>query len=398
MKFGLTRAQIVEDIAFLHQTISDNNPLKFLKQRTHGVDWDDSGLRDGYIARAGRVRTATGFLQLVNAICRDTRCGHIYPNPGFIVNLHKKDFESEGSPWRLAVDDELNYERNLYWKKLVNFWLKVLAIPGKFRGKGLAGVEAAHDVALDDKTLYVRLPVMYQLDDEKTAWLSKIAASLNEYDNLIIDIRGNPGGGDGIWRELLCKIINRDLVTPMILCVRAGEHIRPYYEILAEGADDDELDKYIKSNGITFPAEVVTDAFRKPIFNNEVINPNEDSARYGGKIAVIVSRHNYSSSEAFLVRVAHNKLATLVGEATGGDGIGCTPACCILPNSKLNVIYPVVMGLNPDGTINDEHPIAPDIECEVPMFERPVHMYTDGGREVLLADIAVRTALDALAK
>ena len=51
-----------------------------------------------------------------------------------------------------------------------------------------------------------------------------------------------------------------------------------------------------------------------------------------------------------------------MGERTGGDGIGISPAICVLPNSGLIFSYPQEMGLFADGTCDFDYGTAPDIE------------------------------------
>lgn len=54
--------------------------------------------------------------------------------------------------------------------------------------------------------------------------------------------------------------------------------------------------------------------------------------------------------------------ATLVGERTGGDGMGDDPAICVLPNSGYLFRFTKEMGLTSDGTSNFEHKTEPDIK------------------------------------
>lgn len=53
-----------------------------------------------------------------------------------------------------------------------------------------------------------------------------------------------------------------------------------------------------------------------------------------------------------------------MGRVTGGDGIGFDPAFAVLPNSGLVFRFPMVCGINPDGSINEETHTKPDIYAE----------------------------------
>ncbi|MCG4564301.1 S41 family peptidase [Anaerosalibacter bizertensis] len=70
----------------------------------------------------------------------------------------------------------------------------------------------------------------------------------------------------------------------------------------------------------------------------------------------------YSAAEGFASFAKASGFATLVGERTGGDGIGIDPLFFSLPNSGLVVAFSSLLCLNPDYTINEEVQTTPDIE------------------------------------
>lgn len=82
---------------------------------------------------------------------------------------------------------------------------------------------------------------------------------------------------------------------------------------------------------------------------------------YKGRIFILVDKDVYSSSEAFTNFSKETNFATIVGTATGGDGIGFAPVYFSLPNSGLVLRMASCMGLNPDGSSNEEFGTIPDI-------------------------------------
>jgi C-terminal processing protease CtpA/Prc len=72
----------------------------------------------------------------------------------------------------------------------------------------------------------------------------------------------------------------------------------------------------------------------------------------------------YSSSEGFAIFAKAHGWATLVGQRTGGDGMGITPFHAVLPESGLIMRYSGENGLNPDGGSNAEYHTAPNITCK----------------------------------
>lgn len=77
---------------------------------------------------------------------------------------------------------------------------------------------------------------------------------------------------------------------------------------------------------------------------------------------MLVDKIVYSASEAFVAFCKESGFATLVGETTGGDGIGIEPLLFYLPNSGLVIRFSSTLGLNGDFTINEEVKTVPDVE------------------------------------
>lgn len=89
---------------------------------------------------------------------------------------------------------------------------------------------------------------------------------------------------------------------------------------------------------------------------------------FKGKIYLLVDDYVYSAAEAFAVFAKSTGWATLIGTVTGGDGIGYDSVPVALPNSGLIIRFPMEMGLNPDGSINEETAAMPHIYVE-PSYE-----------------------------
>jgi C-terminal processing protease CtpA/Prc len=97
---------------------------------------------------------------------------------------------------------------------------------------------------------------------------------------------------------------------------------------------------------------------------------------------LIVSPKVFSSSEKFASFAKSTGWATLVGERTGGDGLGADPVLVKLPHSHLIVRLPLIMGVTEQGVINEEKKTEPDIWADT--TKNPI----------LLEDHAVRAILD----
>lgn len=83
---------------------------------------------------------------------------------------------------------------------------------------------------------------------------------------------------------------------------------------------------------------------------------------FSGRFWVLTDPYVYSASEQFAVFCKDSGFATLVGQRTGGDGVGTSPMICVLPNSGVVYQFSIMNGVNLDGGSNEELGTAPDIE------------------------------------
>jgi C-terminal processing protease CtpA/Prc len=139
---------------------------------------------------------------------------------------------------------------------------------------------------------------------------------------------------------------------------RDGDYIKPFLK--SRGMFAKSIDTI--PDGLKYPDEIKSD-FSAFLSSTREVSP-ENSVGFKGKIFLIVDDYVYSSAESFAVFAKATGLATIVGTRTGGDGIGIDPAICALPNSGLIISFPLEMGLNPDGTSNEETHTEPDIYAE----------------------------------
>lgn len=72
----------------------------------------------------------------------------------------------------------------------------------------------------------------------------------------------------------------------------------------------------------------------------------------------------FSASEGLAAFAKSTGFATVVGERTGGDGLGIEPILAVLPNSKVVFSFSLEMGLVADGSCNEEVKTVPDIEAD----------------------------------
>lgn len=182
---------------------------------------------------------------------------------------------------------------------------------------------------------------------------------VNDYENLIIDITNNPGGSMQYFNELVAAPLTGKILTvPAYQLFKGGDNNKVFLG-MEEGIGSglyrpvSELPNLPKLNRAD-TAEC--DWFLREDYT---VEPTGDG--FDGKIWLLVSENNYSSSEYAAMFAKASGLATLVGRTTSGDGIGTDPVYLILPNSGLVVQYSPMYGVTADGTGAEECGTAPDI-------------------------------------
>lgn len=177
---------------------------------------------------------------------------------------------------------------------------------------------------------------------------------------LIIDIRGNSGGADSYWTDLIVSpLANHPYAVNSYIFIRSGTYAQ---QAAAERFNLAYNFFQASRNEVlgmkNLPPELLSEEFGPPVKIQRLVLPGMDG--FDGKIVVVTDKYVYSSSETFAYFCKKTGFAAVVGERTGGDGIGFDPLFFVLPNSRLVVRMTYTYGINPDGTSNEEYRTAPD--------------------------------------
>lgn len=209
------------------------------------------------------------------------------------------------------------------------------------------------------KTAYVFIDTFdYEQMETDREILLPFYEEVKDYENLIIDITNNLGGSMRYFNELVAAPLTKETLTV------------PGYQLF-KGGENNETFLRIKKGVASGLYQPVSELPAMPELNPEdaadcdwfwredyTVEPT--GAGFDGKIWLLVSENNYSSSEYAAMFFKASGFATLVGRRTSGDGIGTDPVYLILPNSGLVVQYSPMYGVTADGSGSEEHGTEPD--------------------------------------
>ena len=178
--------------------------------------------------------------------------------------------------------------------------------------------------------------------------------------DLIIDLTDNSGGNEGYWQDLLvAPLTDKPLSCTNYALLADSENNRPYIgnvftpEALHPISELPDLPK-LNRDGLEAATHFVESTLH--------VEPAAERAAFHGRVWLLVGPMVYSASESFSVFCQATGFAALVGQQTGGDGIGALdPVMMRLPNSGVLIQYTMMYGLNPDGSGSEEEGTTPDV-------------------------------------
>jgi len=212
--------------------------------------------------------------------------------------------------------------------------------------------------------------------------MSRGVEELGNIGSLIIDLRGNTGGGAGALRLM-------SLLTPYQLPVGFAPRKRLTKQELSEKKSGfPRLDKIPSSKlglWLMVPRFLPSLISKSPV----VLQTEGLGARkYQQNIVVLVDRHTASAAEMVTIFAKENHLATVVGENTAGRLLSATS---VKVGHGFRLALPVAAYYTWNGTALEGSPIQPDVRADFNWRERREGL--DGQLETAIG--AVRRALNA---
>lgn len=365
--FGLTAEQRREDFAYFEQELRDSYPYWGLWER-EGTDAE--AILDEYREMVEHSDNDFELFVAVNsALFRLGGQGHLgilQPEDyeGFRQAFAGFKDEQHRTRWYETLNDPVTAEN---YEKLLNAFNEM----DDTVDYGTDAPEAVYPenvtplIIAEGRIAYLKIDSFDGHEDDRERVLSFLD-EVRGYEHLIIDITQNSGGSDFYWMELLVEPLAKEpLSSTNYALVRNSENTAQY---LAEAFEPDELRPIEELPDL--PRLEPRDRELATHFLQNTVAVEPAGSGFNGKIWLLVSERVYSAAEAFTVFCKDTGFAEIVGEPTGGGGIGIDPVFIRLPNSGLLVRYSPLFGLNPDGSGNEEYGTTPDYLC--PVGESPL--------------------------
>jgi hypothetical protein len=196
--------------------------------------------------------------------------------------------------------------------------------------------------------------------------LDKLFIKFKDYLNLIIDVRGNGGGNEEYYIEnIIPYIIAEKKSADFYIVFRHGEYIKSF--LRDRGIRNIAKHKEIKSTEQLPEGFDISEEYRNNfgffITNTRKISPSKYTGFKGG-VFVLTDQRTYSAAETFAAFVKAAGIGVIAGITTGGDGVNIDPCLLALKNSGLVIRFAMSMGINSDGTINEDTHTSPDLYIE----------------------------------
>ena len=191
--------------------------------------------------------------------------------------------------------------------------------------------------------------------------ISEAVESLGNVRNLIIDLRGNTGGGVGALRVMSLLTPNRIPVGFAIDQRRYKGKMEADKSTFPRFSRIPQNTKYLWLLGLRFAPAMMA---KKPIvLETEGLGPKP----FHGRIALLVDRHTASAAEMIVAFARENNLATIIGEKTAGRLLSATS---VKVGKGFRLALPAGAYRTWSGSVYEGNPIEPDIASEFDWQDR----------------------------
>ena len=343
----------LEDLDYLYEVLEMNYPFFKVNERLEGETWFNN--KKAYKRLIKNTKNDAEFFVAMERILDDLNDNNLR-----ILSGHDFKWNYKNTYRHLEEMDELNN---------IGFYstLRNPHIMYRYQFDGFGDTILYDEDNLETKVLienevaYMKVKAMagFEVQENDYDKIKKFLNDVEDYEKLIIDIRGNKGGEDDYWERIVALLTDKPLEMNYYSFFKGGHRFdRDPYKV--DGARTIlELDEALLKE---FPEEVEAGYDFYKLNKIEIIP--SDEINFKGKIYLLVDGDVNSQGENFASFAKDTNFATLVGETTGGNKVFENIPIIYLRNSKFVFSYSRELVLNADGTINMETKTTPNIEVD----------------------------------
>lgn len=364
---NLTTEEKIEDFEFLCCILDKNYPFW---NEISNADINKDAVYTTYLDNIKKSKTDIAYFKELGYFLKEFKgFGHLSALDGYLYKLYfdtltagdnmLSEQEKTGiAPLIDVLSSPVSTNTYSQLDQSHSGFRSTIGLKDEYRNDDVIKNEAEDATLLTDilsagKVAYIKIS-SFQLtnyqNDQMT--LPDFWNEITDYSHLILDLRGNGGGSDLYWQNLLVEPnAKTELVSKRYFLFNQNETTESYIKAnisssaLIQDSSDPLLHKF-------------ADLFSHYTQDITQFIPAENP--FAGKIWVLVDENVYSASENFVVFCKNTGFATLVGTSTGGDGGIADPILVSLPNSGLIARFSMFYGLNADGTGNEAYGTTPD--------------------------------------
>jgi hypothetical protein len=307
------------------------------------------------------------------AIIKDKKKGRDFAG---IITQSRSGFWSEGQI-RLTIQEANGVYKVNYFDEHHNR-VKTVLQPGKdaIQIKGVGKLYRAYTSAtlvqnagtanymeittITPQTTYIRISdLFYQHGETISAFLEENKGTLSTSEQLIVDLRDNPGGMYWPLNKLLPLLYTHPIRDPGGVILASEDNITAYSRLALRGGS------YWQNN--LYPTPLAMLDSMKAHKNQLVVESSDDTTRMERvmpnpkRIAFLVNENTMSAAETFLIPASQSRKVTIFGQATRGGTLSGGGNLLAMPCSLFKLYYPMLRNTWVPDRVSREGKIIPQV-------------------------------------
>jgi hypothetical protein len=212
-----------------------------------------------------------------------------------------------------------------------------------------------------DNLLYIYLNSM-SINENELAEEVKTTGRNKEINKIVIDVRGNRGGSDMVWHQLLKAIVYDTLAYDAQMAFCNSELMNKHLGKQFTDTNNVECKTFSWLPDISFSVTKFTTSY---------FIPDSNSLKYKGKIYVLQDEDVFSAGHSLTSYCRHIEQLISVGVPTGlMSGFGLNPILFQLKHSKFSFRLEPAIDVTDAKKAEDVYQDIPEILIEIPFEEQ----------------------------